>query len=458
MVAVCREAGVQIMVDLILNHMGTSCGAEETAENPAPCIGWNGSTYGNRRMTGARGWDHADQDKFRHPPGEPGRGICGVGPPSYLCGSLVTTDCSCCKCDMYGLPDWNTDLQDVLEIHFRHVHELHDMGVTMLRIDAALYEDVGQTSRVLNRFPWDFVMMEWWGEYPTGLHEKYIGDYRDIAMAWKVTNALAVEEDLKKLPEMLDFTHGTFGVPNEKSLYPLTLHDKRTKDAVQSVATYKNGLEFHQQQKFFLAYPGFERVGFWGGYGWKTLADGPPGCEGREELCTPASVYDSAGDPQCMPTPTESPLPEMVANQRSWVCEHRWNGVAGLVGFRKACHGGKLTKMDSLEGQLGFQIGTTCLVALVRGYNNKWPQSYGHIGTWNLNGLRTGLPAGHYCDVAQLGGRFDAQSNCHNTVVISDDGTVSEGSVGEGDLLAIYTGARLARPSGRRLRAGVRAF
>jgi len=37
-------------------------------------------------------------------------------------------------------------------------------------------------------------------------------------------------------------------------------------------------------------------------------------------------------------------LPWDDANRRGWVCEHRWEGVAGLIGFRKACRGLPVTQ------------------------------------------------------------------------------------------------------------------
>merc|ERR1719210_1154259 len=122
----------------------------------------------------------------------------------------------------------------------------------MLRIDAALYENVTQISSVLNLFPWDYVYMEWWGEFPVGIHDKYIGNYRDVALRWKITDALASEKNLTKLPQLLDLSYGTFGIDNSKAMYPIAFHDQRTAVAVQDIATYKNGLEYHQQQKYLM--------------------------------------------------------------------------------------------------------------------------------------------------------------------------------------------------------------
>jgi len=471
MVAECRAAGVQVIVDVILNHMAIAC--DEAAESTeAVCVGWNGSRYGRRMMGGAQGWDAATPDYFRHTSYEKYFGECGVGPPSFLCGSTVTTDCSCCHCDLYGMPDWNTGLHEVRAIHYRHIKELHDAGVTMLRVDAALYENVTETASVLNQFPWDLVYMEWWGEYPVGIHDEYIGNYRDIALRWKITNALASEKDLSKLPEILDLSYGTFGVDNSKAVYPMASHDQRTRESDQEIASYKNGLEYHQQQKFLLAWPWPEKVMLWGGFSWTDADQGPPGCEMGQDSCRPTSAFSGPeGEALCMDTPTESPLPEELAQSRRWVCEHRWAGVAGLVGFRKACQGLSTAVLPNTgAGRLAFAAGGDCLVALVKGTNSRWPQGYGKLGDWSLRGLKTGLPAGRYCDVAQLSTRFKpGATSCNSEVVVNPAGVIVMGTVHEGDLVAIYTGARLVSARGavdkgpaepvppqRRLRADIR--
>ena len=40
-------------------------------------------------------------------------------------------------------------------------------------------------------------------------------------------------------------------------------------------------------------------------------------------------VYGPDGEPQCLEPPTASPMPRDEARQRRWICEHRWQGVAG---------------------------------------------------------------------------------------------------------------------------------
>ena len=55
--------------------------------------------------------------------------LCKVGPQT---GWLCPND-DCTPCDMYKLPDFNTELQEVRDMQFKHLEELFHIGVTGLR-------------------------------------------------------------------------------------------------------------------------------------------------------------------------------------------------------------------------------------------------------------------------------------------------------------------------------------
>jgi len=450
MVAECRKAGVEVIVDVVLNHIALPCHEAQYPEEGMPCTGWNGTRFGNRKTAGARGWDAAGPEHFHHNQGTPYFN-CGSGPPDFDCARFGLPDCT--YCDMYGMPDWNTGSQAVRDMHFRHLKELHDMGVSMLRLDAAIYESVPDLAAVINRLPWDYVYQEWWGEYPPEERSTYIGHYRDSEYRWKVANSLAML-DPARLPEVLDLKSGVFGLEPEHSLYPITFVDARTDQADQRSTIYKNGLEYHQQQKFFLAWPAGVSVLLWGGFGWSNIRQGPPGCEEGQQACRAAPVFDEDGAPQCLPTPTQSPLPWDAANRRGWVCEHRWEGIAGLIGFRKACRGLPITQTWSSAqsdptfhvnlGRLAWRIGEGCFAALVRGHNTRLPRWFGQFGSWPLAGTYIGLPQGRYCDVASLSTLHGwDRTSCPREVVLDERGVAISGEVPDGDLLAIHVGTRL---------------
>mmetsp|Transcript_65278 Transcript_65278/g.212614 ORF Transcript_65278/g.212614 Transcript_65278/m.212614 type:complete len:272 (+) Transcript_65278:2340-3155(+) len=228
-------------------------------------------------------------------------------------------------------------------------------------------------------------------------------------------------------------------------------------------------------EKSTAAWPKMTRILIWGGYGYSNIEEGPPGCDNGQDVCNPEPVFGASGTMACMGTPAVSPMPEEEAQKRGWVCEHRWTGVAGLVAFRRACRGLPVSAPLALvasaddeaagagvlgaEGRAAFRLGEECLVALVKGTNEKWPQGYGHLGDWPLRGLASGLPAGRYCDVASLSQKLaEGATSCPREVVIGSDGVVLSGSALEGDLLAIYTGALLVDPPmpSRRLRSSSR--
>lgn len=460
MVATCRKAGVQVIVDILMNHMASPCkkarGKLGGDEEPLPCVGWGGSRYGNRRQQGARGWDASRPEHFHHLPNDTRTPFCKVGPQTgWLC-----PDDDCTPCDMYELPDFNTELQEVKTMQFKHLEELFHIGVTGLRVDAAIYHHVYELADMLNHLPWDLIYQEWWGEYPPQERTDYVGLYRDVAYRWHLVNRLS-NKNATELHELLDLSGGVFGISADMAVYPFAYHDGRSRDADPEIATYKNGKAFHQQQKFFLAWPVGNSVLIWGGYGWRDLNHGPPGCDKSDgDHCTPKAVYGPDGQPQCSEAPTASPMPRDEARQRRWICEHRWQGVAGLVHFRKVCRGHPVTETwtgrvaangttagDGVGlGRLAFRLGEQCFVALVRGKRKGEtddPKVVGVGGTWNLKGLQIGLPSGCYCDLSSLRTQKNWDgSSCPRTVHVDDDGSITKGHVAQGEILAIHSGAR----------------
>lgn len=448
MIAKCRGAGVQVIVDVILNHIAAPCQAAIEAGGAAvmPCKGWAGSAYGNRRINSQDGWKGPELFHNRQEIDGNRLGNCPVEEPSFTCPQSEPPG-DCTRCDFKGLPDWNTGLQPTRDILTKHLTELHDLGVTMLRLDAASYVSVEDLAVIINELPWDLVYQEWWGGVPLEERTVAVGHYRDQKYGLKITNALGVG-DVKYMPELLNISHGIDGISPERAVYPLTFHDQRTLQADRFIPTFKNGLEFHQQQKFLLAWPSAVAVRLFGGFTFTNMDAGPPGNCGNGQ-CQPFPVYMfNDAEPRCMPTPTESPL---ATSYEGWVCEHRWEGIAGLVAFRKACRGQPITQTWSEStvpsvglGHFAFRAGGDCFAALVRGDNTRWPNYWGDLGPWRLAGLAPGLPPGRYCDMASLTTlRCWDRRSCPREVVIGSDGSVVTGTVPKGDLMAIYAGGRL---------------
>eukprot|EP00913_Durusdinium_trenchii_P021440 g20150.t1 len=224
-----------------------------------PCTGWGGSKFGNRLTKGARAWDAVRPEHFHHKPDNMLEPMCKVGPQTgWLCPN---DDCTPSK-DMYKLPDLNTELQEVRDKQFKHLEELYHIGITGLRVDAAIYHHVyelaeplrsgevvsgmememaGEVKRgcfvggdfgadMLNRLPWDLVYQEWWGEYPPHDRTEHVGLYRDVAYRWHVVNRVS-NRNATELHELLDLSGGVFGISEDMAVYPFAYHDGRSKDA-----------------------------------------------------------------------------------------------------------------------------------------------------------------------------------------------------------------------------------
>eukprot|EP00913_Durusdinium_trenchii_P033196 g31078.t1 len=287
---------------------------------------------------------------------------------------------------MLFLEDWNTGLQGTRETLAKHLMELHDASLGETFLKQAYGISVRKTSprlRIINQLPWDVVHQEWWGGIPAPERSEAVGHYRDQKYGLKITNALAVGDVILG----------------------------RTWEADRFIPTFMNGLEFHQQQKFLLAWPKGMAVRLWGGYTFTNMDAGPPG-ECGNGRCQPFPVYlFEDEEPRCMPTPQNSPLSEEEKEYEGWICEHRWEGIAGLINFRQACRGLPITSIWSSSdgsaslGQYAWratQGQQQCFAALVRGFNTRWPGPWGHLGDWRLAGMATGLPPGRYCDLASL--------------------------------------------------------
>ncbi|CAK0867768.1 unnamed protein product [Prorocentrum cordatum] len=162
MVRTCRNAGVSIMVDTVINHMASKVlvwpesdnidkpfECDETA-GPASnlkCEGWSGTRYGDRHF-----WEGNASylpEEFHHYSGTV-RSNCAL-PPWTNNRHL---------CDLQGLPDLDTEQKRVVEKLTKMLARLYEIGVTMLRVDAAMLIYPVSTAQILQTLPWDYVVQE----------------------------------------------------------------------------------------------------------------------------------------------------------------------------------------------------------------------------------------------------------------------------------------------------------
>mmetsp|Transcript_95043 Transcript_95043/g.307598 ORF Transcript_95043/g.307598 Transcript_95043/m.307598 type:complete len:1209 (-) Transcript_95043:421-4047(-) len=447
MVARCRENGIGIMVDVVLNHMagpyvfvpksdrGKYCGQAVDSKNSStqPCVGWNGTKYGNREFEhGRRGKDFFHRRNFHHYDGNE-RANCGLPPWSnnrHLC-------------DLSGLPDLDTESIEVQRMLRSFLAELFEIGVTHLRLDAAMLIYSESLAHILQPIPWDYVVQEFYPDQLEGTTNKQkafqVGQVTDFSLGVWITQALLDSGNFnqgwqnrswafKQLMQAGSQPSSDCGyktcvkaVEAHKGLVFIDNHDTQRErwkepenpkpddppwkpppaqcewdgnDIGNCRLNYKDGLQYRLAAIFMLAFPVGDAARLISSYAWTHFDSGPPGV-------TKDSLHDSTTPVVCRGTPSMSPVPkEYDEDPNRWVCEHRWQGVLAMVRFRRQV--GKRhqvqDKWDEDGGIFGYSLGEVGFVAFSRGYNNATGQ--GSREDFNLTGRQTRLKEGHYCNLA----------------------------------------------------------
>lgn len=113
MVDTCKAAGVDVYVDVVVNHMAAYTGGTGSA----------GSSWSARNFPAVP----FTADEFHTPK-------CDIAPADYNTASLRA---DVTNCDMPGLPDLNTSLPSVQNKIAAYLNNLRSLGVAGFRMDAA---------------------------------------------------------------------------------------------------------------------------------------------------------------------------------------------------------------------------------------------------------------------------------------------------------------------------------
>lgn len=237
---------------------------------------------------------------------------------------------------------------------------------------------------------------------------------------------------------------------------------------------FKYGHQYHVTQSFLLTQDYGDTVRLMSSYAFFAYRQGPPGISVNSMKDVIAPVYTK--DPSkpgvwnptgCRGTPVTSPVTAAWDEDqtRPWICEHRWQGMGGLVRFRKLVYQErndkqlptaemkKKYKWADKEGRIAYSVGAEKdggfvaygFVALSRGWN--WYTQCGFNQSRDLaehDDVETGMPAGTYCNLASIHGAVpwpDAwkPSMCTvDTVTIGEDGKMKSGKLLGGGILVIH--------------------
>ncbi|GLS25983.1 hypothetical protein GCM10007877_16980 [Marinibactrum halimedae] len=287
------------------------------------------------------------------------------------------------NCDLVGLNDLNTASGYVQDKIAGYMNHLIDLGVKGFRIDAAKHIPSGDISAILSRLRKDVVIFQEVIGAPGEpvQPQEYLGNglVTEFNFERTIGDAFKGRQPIKNLRNITNW-----GWLNSSSAVVfVSNHDDQRHNADRTL-TYKDvGDLYYIGEIFMLAYPyGYPKV--MSSYYFNDFDQGPP------------SSGPHTGD----------------ACNQGWVCEHRWRGIANMVGFRNATvDRWEITDWwDNGNNQIAFGRGGLGFVAINREDYNNLNQT-----------LQTGMPAGEYCDI--INGEY-VNGNCDGPIIrVNGDGT-----------------------------------
>ena len=367
MVRRCNDAGVQVYVDVVINHMTGS----RFPEDPNFGVGSGGSAY----------------EYYRYPPLYDAQDF-------HACRSDISdygNRWQVQNCNLVALADLDTGAEEVQAKIAAYLNDLVDLGVAGFRIDAAKHIAAGDIQGILSRVAGS----------PTVFQEVIESPGEPVTGAEYFQSGLVTEFDYGK--KVAEFFRGgplrslqSLGeswaelMPSHRAVVFIDNHDnQRGHGGGGGVITHKDGRLYDLANVFMLAWPyGYPRI--MSSYAFENSDQGPPGSNGNTD-----PVYQ--GDtPNCF---------------AEWKCEHRWRPIANMVAFRN--HTLSAWSVDNWwdngNNQIAFGRGDKGFVVI-----NK--ESYPLERTF-----QTGLPAGSYCNA------WDSEledNQCTGTAIaVSPDGT-----------------------------------
>ncbi len=384
MVTRCHAAGVDIIVDAVINHM---------TNFPSPGVGSNGTAYSKYDYPGL--WTQAD---FHSP--------CTV--TNYQSAANVQ------DCELLGLPDLNTGLPAVRQTLANYLLALMDVGVAGFRIDAAKHIQQVELDDILARvnqartaagksLPYVYLEViggngealgpgDYFGEGYASGGAADITEFTVTGVGNKFLNANG--EHISQLnptgPPGARFSETAWGLmPSNKAVVFLENHDTQHNCGL----SYRDGDRFRLANVWLLAQP----------YGYPLiLSSFAFSCPGGNSMGPP-----SDGNGWTLPVTCATSLETAVVGQ--FVCEHRDPAILTMVRFRKLVAGTPVTHWwDNGANAIAFARGSVGFVAI-----NREPDSL------NVT-LPTGLVPGTYCD--RISGGPGAGSCVGTTLVVDSTG------------------------------------
>jgi alpha-amylase len=381
MVSRCKAAGVGIYVDAVINHMTNS---------PSPGTGSAGTQYSKYNYPGLY-----TQDDF-HP-------YCVVN--NYADAANVQ------DCELFSLPDLNTELPYVRTTLAGYLIKLARLGVAGFRIDAAkhiqqvsldsIFRIVDSTMTAEGRpIPYYFLEVSS-GAGEALSYRDYLGEAYSSGGAADITEFIFTGVGDKFLgkggqhisqldpngPAGSQFSAAAWGMmPSDKAVVFLQNHDTQHNTGTIS---YRDGQTFRLANVWMLAQP----------YGYPSVLSAYPFDFSNTSLGPPSDAGGWTLHVTCA-----SSLETAVIGE--WTCEHRDPYIRNMVAFRKYVAGTDQNHWwDDGANAIAFSRGSKGFVAI------------NHDAGAVTATVATGLPPGTYCEIISGG---IAGSACVGTSIVID--------------------------------------
>jgi alpha-amylase len=367
MVRRCKDAGVDIYVDAVINHM--------TSQESGTGSGGSSFTHYDYPGTYAP-WDF-------HYCGTDGHEI-----TTYQDAWIVR------NCELENLADLDTGSEWVRNRIAAYLQDLVNLGVAGFRFDASKHihpDDIAAIqSRVSGTFYVFQEVIDQGGEPITASEYFSTGDVTEFKYSKEIGRVFKEGQ----LAWLETFGEAWGFMPTDEAVVFTDNHDnQRGHGGGGNVVTFKDGRLYDLANVFMLAWPyGYPKV--MSSYDFTTREQGPPS--------------DAAGNTNAIYAPG-STTPDCFDE---WKCEHRWRPITNMVAFRNYTNAAfYVTKWWSNgANQIAFGRGD-------RGYVIINKES-GEMDRW----FDTGMAPGSYCDVWSGERTADGTGCTGLTITVNSDG------------------------------------
>lgn len=365
MVRRCKQAGVSVYADVVLNHMA---GVEEGR-------GFLGSRFRHYDYPGIFGF----QD-FHH---------CGRNKGDDLVNDWDLYEVQ--NCELVNLADLNSSSERVQREQAQYLNHLLTLGVQGFRVDAAKHIAAMDLENLWGRLnPFPYVIYELFLGAEGLTYDKYSksGDVNVFSASFLMGRSF-----LRKQIADLFALHGGGGFPDSSSAVVfLENHDLQRMPSDEVLSFINHPDLYRLAQIFMLGWPyGYPQV--FSGYSFSYRNDGPP--IDPAGLILPVLSSDGS---QC---------------QKPWLCEHRLPEVGKMVQFRNRTNAffDSTHQWSDQRERIAFGRGNQGFIMI-----NSSQQ------LWKVQ-LPTGMSEGHYCNILK-DGFTPWQDACENPEAVVDSAGV----------------------------------